>query len=370
MPAGASSSKTVPVAGPDRSRAQDPDPPHRPVRPRPPVATLAGLGSALPRRVLTNHDLERMVETSDEWIVERTGIRERRLAAPDEASSDLAAAAARRALADAGLGPEDIDALIVATVTPDSPLPSTACLVQKALGTRRVAAFDLAAACTGFIYGLAVAEGLIAAGRHETILVVGVETLSRVTDYRDRTTCVLFGDAAGAAVVRPARSPGRGLLSVYLGADGNGGGSLYIPAGGSRLPASTTTVASRLHYVHMNGQEVFRFAVGALALSVRRSLEAAGLGVKDMDLLVPHQANLRIIDAAARLLRVDPERVFHTIENYGNISSASIPVSLDEARRRGRLRPGDTVVLVGFGGGMTYGGAVLVWDGPEEADDQ
>jgi 3-oxoacyl-[acyl-carrier-protein] synthase-3 len=329
------------------------------------IATLAGLGTSVPDRVLTNQDLERMVDTSDEWIVTRTGIRERRLAAPDEASSDLAAAAGRRALAAAGLGAGDIDAILVATVTPDSPLPSTACLVQKTLGASRAAAFDIAAACTGFIYGLAVAEGLIAVGRHDTILVIGVETLSRVTNYQDRNTCVLFGDAAGAAVVRRSAHPGRGIRSIYLGADGNGGGILHIPAGGSRLPASPETVAAGLHYVHMNGPEVFRFAVEALVGSVKQALRLAGMEMGEIDLLVPHQANIRIVDAAARLLRVPQERVFHTIENYGNISSASIPISLDEACRQGRLKAGDRVVLVGFGGGMTYGAAVLEWDEAE-----
>lgn len=327
-----------------------------------PIATVVGLGSALPRRVLTNFDLERMVDTSDQWIVERTGIRRRRLAAPDEATSDFAVEAARRALDDAGLGPDDIDLILVATVTPDSPLPSTSCVVQRALGARRAAAMDLAAACTGFIYGLAMAEGVIAAGRYETVLVIGAETLSRITNYRDRSTCILFGDGAGAAVVRRAGSTERGVLSVFLGADGNGGDILCVPAGGSRLPASAETVASDLHYVRMNGPEVFRFAVEAMVLALRESLKGSGLGVENLDLVVPHQANARIVDAATRLLRVPGEKVFHTIEDYGNMSSASIPISLDEARRLGRLRRGDAVALVAFGGGLTYGGAVLRWD--------
>lgn len=323
---------------------------------------MTGLGSALPPRVLTNFDLERMVETSDEWIVERTGIRERRLAAPEVATSDLAVEAGRRALEDAGISPADLDLILVATVTPDSPLPSTACLVQRALGARQAAAMDLAAACTGFIYGLAVAEGGIAAGRWETVLIIGAEILSRIVNWEDRATCVLFGDGAGAAVVRRSRSPGFGLLSVWLGADGNGGGILHVPAGGSRLPPSAQTVAQGLHYVHMNGPEVFRFAVEAMVLSVRESLKASGLALSDVDLLVPHQANSRIVEAARRVLRVPAGKVFHTIESYGNMSSASIPVSLDEARRRGRLRAGDTVALVAFGGGLTYGGAVLRWE--------
>jgi 3-oxoacyl-[acyl-carrier-protein] synthase-3 len=324
--------------------------------------TVAGLGSALPRRILTNIDLERMVDTSDEWIVERTGIRQRRLAAPSEATSDLALAASRKALSDAGMDPADLDLIIVGTVTPDMPFPSTACLLQDALGARRAAAMDLGAACTGFIYGLAAAEGFLASGRFRTVLVVGAETLSRITDYEDRSTCVLFGDGAGAAVVRRATSAGGGLLSVYLAADGRGAGILRLPAGGSRRPADMDTVASRQHFIHMDGREVFRFAVRAMVSAVKESLRRAGLRASDVDLFVPHQANTRIIDTAVRLLGIPPARVFHTIETYGNISSASIPVSLDEARRRGRLRPGDTVLLVAFGAGLTYGGAVLRWE--------
>ncbi len=341
--------------------------------------TVTGLGSVLPERVLTNHDLERLVDTSDEWIVERTGIRQRRLAAPGEAASDLGAEAARRALADAGLRASDVDLIVVSTATPDHLFPSTACLVQKALGARRAAAMDVLAACTGFIYALAVAEGAVAAGRAETVLVVATETLSRITNYRDRSTCILFGDGAGAVVVRRAGSPDRGLLSVYLAADGEGGGILSLPAGGSRLPATAETVARDLHYIHMDGPEVFRFAVEAMVGSFRECVRRAGLGEDrpggpatgpgsgaarwaGIDLVVPHQANARIVDTAVRFLRIPRAKVFHTIELYGNMSSASIPVSLDAARRTGRLGPGDTVVLVAFGAGMTYGGAVLRWD--------
>ncbi len=390
---------------------------------RAPLAALAGLGSAVPSRVLTNRDLEAMVDTSDDWIIERTGIRERRLVSPTEATSDLAIAAARRALADAGVPARDIDLIIVATACPDMLFPSTACLVQRALGARGAAAFDLAAACTGFIYALAMAEGAIAARRAETVLVIAAETLSRITDYGDRATCILFGDGAGAVVVRRAqpgeaaaravgppaerapgyvsdprppgyvsdrrapvtvstsrapvtvstpRAPGNvaddpsgsappGLLSIFLAADGEGADLLSLPAGGSRRPASAETVANGLHYIHMNGPEVFKFAVGAMIRAVRESLKASPLSLADIDLLVPHQANARIVDAATRFLRVPAGRVFHTIEKYGNVSAASIPISLDEARRQGRLRPGDNVVLVAFGAGMTYGGAVLRW---------
>lgn len=335
----------------------------------PPVATLAGLGSAVPDRILTNHDLELLVDTSDAWILERTGIRERRLVSPEEATSDLAVRAARRALVDARLAPEDIDLIIVATATPDTLFPSTACLVQEGLGIRRTAAFDLSAACSGFVYGLALAEGVIASGRSESALVIGAETLSRFTDYRDRTTCILFGDGAGAAVVRRCPTdapsspcPAAGLLSVFLEADGSAAGMLGLPAGGSRRPASLETVAEGLHFIHMDGPGVFRFAVGAMVRAVRECARAASLALADIDLLVPHQANARIVDAAVRLLHIPESKVFHTIELYGNMSAASIPVSLDAARRQGRLRPGDTVVLVAFGAGMTYAGAVLRWD--------
>lgn len=338
--------------------------PLSPVAPVQALVTIAGLGAVVPSRVLTNSDLEAMVETSDAWIIERTGIRERRLAGPEEATSDLAAEAARRALADAGVTADELDLIVVGTATPDHPLPSTACLVQRALGAGRAACLDISAACTGFIYGLAVAEGAIAAGRCRIALVIGAETLSRIVDYRDRATCILFGDGAGAAVVRRNETPGQGLLSVFLAADGTGADVLRIPAGGSRLPASPDTLAKGLHFVHMDGPEVFRFAVGAMVTAFRRSLEEAGLGFGAVDLLVPHQANARIIDAAVRILRVPPSKVFHTIEAYGNMSSASIPVSLDEARRQGRLRAGNTVVLVAFGAGLTYGGAVLRWNGP------
>ncbi|RJQ08084.1 MAG: ketoacyl-ACP synthase III [Bacillota bacterium] len=330
------------------------------------MATITGLGSYLPARKLTNGDLEAMVDTSDEWIVERTGIHERRLAAPEQATSDLAVEAASLALADAGVTAGDLDLIIVATATPDHLFPSTACLVQKALGARQIPAMDVSAACTGFIYALAVAEGAIAAGRAETVLVVGAETLSRITDYQDRKTCVLFGDGAGAVVVRRASSPDHGILSVFLGADGAGADILKLPAGGSRLPASTGTVSERLHFIHMDGQEVFKFAVGAMIRSVRESLKSAGLTPSGIDLLVPHQANARIVDAAVRLLRLPGGKVFHTIEDYGNMSSASVPVSLDAARRQGRLVRGAVTVMVAFGAGMTYGGAVVRWDAPRQ----
>lgn len=334
---------------------------------RRPLAVITGIGSALPSGVLTNGDLEAMVDTSNDWIIERTGIKTRRLAAPGEATSDLAVSAARNALADAGLVPGDIDLIVLATATPDHLFPATACLVQRELGATRAAAMDVSAACTGFIYGLAVAEGVVATGRATNVLVIGAETLSRFTDYQDRTTCILFGDGAGAAVVSSAPAAVAseyGILSIYLGSDGSGANLLSLPAGGSRAPASPDTVAGHQHYIHMDGPEVFRFAVGALIRSFKESARLAGIGSEDVDLLVPHQANARIIDAAVRFMRVPVEKVFHTIESYGNISSASIPVSLVEAREQGRLKAGDVVAMVAFGAGLTFGGAAIRWGGP------
>ncbi len=333
-----------------------------PLRP----AGIAGLGSCLGERVLTNGDLERMVDTTDEWIRERTGILRRHLLAPDKATSDLVLGAATPALEQAGVEPGDLDMIIVGTVTPDHPFPSTACLVQDRLGARRAAAFDLQAACSGFLYGLVVAERFVASGSCRTVLVAGAEALSRITDYQDRKTCVLFGDGAGVAVVREA-SPGYGILASYLGSDGAGGGLLYQPAGGSRLPASETTVAERLHYVRMNGSEVFKQAVRVMGDAALEALRRAGLRKEDVDLLVPHQANLRIVEAVARRLGMPEDRVMVNLDECGNMSSASVPVALDQAVREGRVGRGDVVLLVAFGAGLTWGSVVLRWEGTGRA---
>ena len=324
-----------------------------------PVGIL-GTGSYLPEKVLTNADLEKMVDTNDEWIVSRTGIRERRIAAPDEASSDLSVKAAKKALEKAGISAEEIDMIIVTTVTPDMNFPATACLVQDQLGAKKAATFDLSAACTGFIYGISAGAQFIATGVYKYVLVIGVECLSRILDWTDRNTCVLFGDGAGAAVLGPVEE-GYGFMSFELGGDGSGGNLLNLPAGGSRLPASEKTVRERLHYVNMSGREVFKFAVRVMGNATEEALAKAGLSKEDIDFLVPHQANIRIIDSAVKRLGLTEDKVVVNLDRYGNMSSASIPVALDEAVQRGQIKKGDTMVLCGFGGGLTWGATVLKW---------
>ena len=321
---------------------------------------ILGVGRYSPERRLTNRDLEQMVDTSDEWIVTRTGIRERRIAAPHEATSDLAYEAAVRALNAAGVAAEDVDLIIVATITPDMFFPSTACLVQDRLGARHAAAFDVSAACSGFIYALASASGMIATGLYRNALVIGAECLSRVTDYSDRNTCILFGDGAGAAVLGPVPE-GRGFRSFVLGADGSGGELLNIPAGGSRTPPTADTVARHMHFMKMNGREVFKFAVRVIGTATEEALHKAGLTKEDIDLLVPHQANIRIIQSALERFGLPEEKCVVNVDRYGNMSAASIPVALAEAVEEGRVREGDRLVLVGFGGGLTWGASVLIW---------
>jgi 3-oxoacyl-[acyl-carrier-protein] synthase-3 len=323
-------------------------------------ARIAGTGSYVPPKVLTNQDLEHMVETSDEWIVSRTGIRERHLAEDGVASSDLAAEAAKKALGEAGIPPEEVQLMIVGTVTPDRMFPSASCSLQEKLGTFNAAAFDLSAACSGFIYGLSVASGLIGTGAMDRILVVGVETLSKITDWEDRNTCVLFGDGAGAAVVVPCE-PGRGVLATSLGSDGSLGCLLELPAGGSLHPATQETLDSRMHFIKMKGNEVFKSAVRAMETVARDALDKAGVGADELDLLIPHQANLRIVEATAKRLGVSMDRVFVNVHKYGNTSAASVPLALDEARKGGRIKDGDLVGLVAFGAGFTWGAAVLRW---------
>ena len=332
---------------------------HEPVR----SVTIVGTGMYVPERVLTNADLEKMVETTNEWIVERTGIRERRIARDDEASSDMAVIAARRALEAAKLGPEDVDQIIVATTTPDRILPSCACTVQMKLGARRAAAYDMFAACTGFVYGLGLAQGLIGAGLAETILVIGVEKLSSIVDYTDRNTCVLFGDGAGAAVLRPA-ADGEGILSVTMKSDGALGEVLEVPAGGSLHPMDEAAVRANGNKIHMRGKELFKIAVRTMEESLREAAADAGIRVEDLTLVIPHQANQRIIEAMRGRLGVPSERVIVNIDRYGNTSSASIPISLDEVVRDGRLKPGDYVAFVAFGGGVTWGASVMKWSLP------
>jgi 3-oxoacyl-[acyl-carrier-protein] synthase-3 len=321
---------------------------------------IRGVGSYVPERRLTNQDLERMVDTNDEWIVTRTGIRERRIAAPDEATSDLALKASVRALEAAGLAADELDLIVVATITPDMFFPSTACLLQDRLGARKAAAYDLSAACSGFIYALANAAGLIASGMYRNALVVGAECLSRITDYSDRNTCILFGDGAGAVVLGPVPE-GRGFRSFVLGADGSGGDLLKVAGGGSRLPPTADTVAQRRHFIEMNGREVFKFAVRVMGNAAEEALEKAGLGKADVDLLIPHQANIRIIQSALERLGLPQEKCVVNLDRYGNVSAASIPLALAEAVEDGRVREGDRLLMVGFGGGLTWGASVLVW---------
>jgi len=340
-----------------------------------PAAAVAGLGCYAPAARVTNADLEARVDTTDAWIVERTGIRERRAVAAGEATSDMAVAASRAALADAGVPASAVDTVIVATCTPDQPLPATAVYVANALGLR-CPAFDLVAACSGFVYGLVNATALIAAGAATTVLLAGADTLTNITDPLDRTTCVLFGDAAGAAVVSANRGSDEqgsdsdeqgarpGLLAWDLGSDGSAASILQIPAGGSRRPASEESVKSRAHFIQMEGREVFRRAVRACTDSVNATLARAGVGAERVALFVPHQANARIVEAILGRIGVPPERTFMNIDRYGNTSAASIPVALAEAMAAGRLREGDLVLMSGFGGGLTWGSALLRWGQP------
>lgn len=321
---------------------------------------IIGAGKYVPERILTNHDLEQMVETNDEWIVTRTGIKERRMAAPEEATSDLAYKASLKALEAAGLTADDIDLIIVATITPDMYFPSTACQLQDKLGAKRAAAFDLSAACSGFIYGLATATNMIATGMYNYVLVVGAETLSRITDYTDRNTCILFGDGAGAAVL--GRVPeGRGFRSFELGADGGGGELLKVSGGGSRMPATIESVEGKHHYIYMAGNDVFKFAVRIMGSAAEEALRKANMSKDDIDLLVPHQANIRIIQSALNRLELSEDKAMINLNKYGNMSAASIPVALAEAVEENRIKEGDCLVFVGFGGGLTWGASVLIW---------
>jgi 3-oxoacyl-[acyl-carrier-protein] synthase-3 len=323
---------------------------------------ILGTGAHAPERVLTNHDLSRLVDTSDDWIRARSGIRERRIAAADEATSDMAVHAARRALEDAGSSASEIDLLIVATVTPDHPMPATACFVQHKLGVPGEAAcFDLNAACSGFIYGLDVACAMVGSGRYKKALVIGAEKLSSVVDWKDRGTCLLFGDGAGAAVVGTSAKPGIGLIGTKLGALGESTGLLQIPGGGSRTPTTPKSMARGDHFIKMKGKEVFKLAVRLMEEAARDILEQHGLAANQIGLVIPHQANLRIIEAIAQYLELPFDRFFVNVDRYGNTSAASIPIALDEARRAGRIKPGELTLLVAFGAGLTYGSALIRW---------
>lgn len=322
-------------------------------------AAITGWGMAVPERVLSNADLEKMVETSDEWIVSRTGIRERRVVGPDDSTTSLSAAAARTALANAGLTADDIGLIIVATCTPDKFVVSEAALVQAELGGN-AAAFDVGAACSGFVYGLSVGSMFVRQGLHDRVLVIGADTLTRFVDYTDRSTCILFGDGAGAVVLEATDQP-RGLLSTVLGADGSGNKHLYAPGWGAVVPESAELFPEIRPYLQMNGQEVFRFAVRVMGDAAAEAVDRAGLTFDDIDMLIPHQANSRIIDAAARRLDLPREKVWVNLDRYGNTSAASVPIALAEAVDAGQLEEGDNVVLVAFGAGLSWAAGVVRW---------
>jgi 3-oxoacyl-[acyl-carrier-protein] synthase-3 len=323
---------------------------------------ILGTGSYAPERVMTNEDLAKMVDTSDEWIRARSGIRERRIAAPDQATSDLAVVAAQRALDDAGIPASAIDLVIVATITPDSPMPATACIIQHKLGVpTNAACFDLNAACSGFIYALDTACAMLASGRYQKALVIGAEKLSSVVNWQDRGTCLLFGDGAGAVIIGVSETPDIGLIGTKLGALGEDTDLLCIPAGGSRMPITPEAIARGDHFIKMKGKEVFKLAVRVMEEAARDILEQHGLAATQIGLVIPHQANLRIIDAIAQYLELPVERFFVNVDRYGNTSAASIPIALDEARKAGRIQPGDLTLLVAFGAGLTYGSALIRW---------
>ncbi len=322
---------------------------------------IRSIAHYVPDRVLTNDDLEQMVDTSDEWIRTRTGIRERHIAAPDQATSDLATAAAQRALARAGLEPDRLDLILVATATPDHPFPATACLVQRNLGTRGQACFDMEAACPGFVYALQQARGLMTVMDYRYALVIGAETLSRVTDWTDRNTCVLFGDGAGAAILERHPDAEEAFLSAFLGGDGNLADLLVQPACGSRKPLTPEVLENREQFLKMKGRDVFKHAVLGMQESALTALERAGLRPEELDWVVPHQANIRIIEATRERLGIPPEKVYVNIDRYGNTSAASIPIALSEMHERGLLQVGQNVLLVAFGAGFTWGATVLRW---------
>lgn len=327
---------------------------------KPRYAAITGTGSYLPERVVTNLDLEKMVDTSDEWIRQRTGIAERRIADDDVATSDLSVHAARWAIKNAQIDPIDIDMILVATVTPDTFFPSTACYVQKGIGAKNASAMDISAACAGFLYGLDLADGLIKSGRYDTILLVGGEVFNNIIDWKDRNTCVLFGDGAGAAVVQATQEP-KGVLASYIGSDGDYAdiNVLGIPAGGSRMPLTAEGIEQKLNKIQMNGREVFKLGVRLMPEAAQRVLRQANVDIGEIDLLIPHQANLRIIEAVGDRLGVPREKVYVNVDKYGNTSAATVIIALDEAIREGRAKPGDLILLVTFGAGLTWGSTLL-----------
>ena len=329
---------------------------HKPRR----TVSIIGTGSYVPEKILTNADLEKLVETSDEWIVTRTGIKERHIAAPGEHTSDMAAKAARAAMQQAGVTAEEIDMIIVGTITADMAFPNTACLVQKLIGAKRAICFDLSAACSGFLYGLEIAQQFISSRACNTVLVIGAEKLSGIVDWSDRNTCVLFGDGAGAAILRH-RPGSHGIIHTTMGADGDFGEILHMPGGGSRMPVTRENIDEKHNTIKMSGKDVYKQAVTAMVNAANNALETAGLQTKDLACVIPHQANMRIIEAIGSRLGIGTERVFVNLERFGNTSAAAVAIALDEANRTGRMKQDDYILLVVFGGGLTWASSVIQW---------
>lgn len=323
-------------------------------------ASITGIGSYLPSKILTNYDLEKLVETSNDWIIQRTGIKERHIVENGVITSDLATRASIQAMEDAGVSPQDLDMIITSTITPDHIFPSTSCYIQQKLGATRAGAFDILAACAGFIYALAIGESFVNSGAIKTALVVGAECLSKITDYTDRATCVLFGDGAGAVIIQKA-STKHEILSTRLAADGTQADVLIMPGGGAKNPATLESIQQKAHYIQFRGKEVFKLAINNITNLILETADKNGLKLTDIDLIIPHQSNLRIIEATMEKLGLPMEKAFVNIDKYGNTSSASIPIAIDEARKEGRLKKGDIVMLVAFGGGLTWGSSIIRW---------
>jgi 3-oxoacyl-[acyl-carrier-protein] synthase-3 len=324
-----------------------------------PRAAIAGLGSAVPEKVLSNADLEKMLDTNDEWITQRTGIKERRIVSEGQSTVTLAVQAARGALDQAGMTPDDLDLIICATITPEMPLPTTACVIQSELGVKGIPAFDVVAACSGYLYALTVGSTFIETGKYKRVLVIGVDVLSTITDYTDRGTSILFGDGAGAAVLVPTEDENKGVIHTVLHAEGSGWDYIHVPAGGTRLVTSAETVANRDHYIKMRGREVYKFAVEKMQWILGDCMEKCNLTVDDVDMVIPHQVNLRIITSAAKKFKFPMEKMFVNIHKYGNTSAGSVPLAMSEAWRQGCIGPGSTVILAAFGAGLTWAGAVI-----------
>jgi len=322
---------------------------------------IAGLGISVPPKVVTNAELEKLVDTTNEWIVTRTGISERRISDPTTATSDLCIEAARRSLQDAKLSPEALDLIIVCTVTPDAPVPATACIVQDRLGAKNAAAFDLNGGCTGFMYGVAVGSQFVSSGMYKHVMIIGADLLSRIVDWTDRTTCILFGDGAGSAIISAAEREDQGILDFHLRSDGSGRDLLRIEAGGTKCPTSQETVDQKLHFLRMEGRQVFKFAVHAILDGVNTLLKRNHLEVDDIDCFIFHQANLRILENASKHLKIPPEKIFTNVHRYGNTSSASVPLALEEARQAKKFKKGSTIILVGFGAGLSWASSLIRW---------